>query len=274
VPDKKITELDALATPDDADELAIVDVSAGTTKKITAANLLAGGGATVTVQEADPGAIGAKRLWLQVILADGSGDGGYGSLWVRNSTNTGWNSAGPMSYSDGFATYLESPTGSGGEIILQNEVGSELIDATFWKISGGNKDIFVADTGVHLGSSETAAALLTGSADPSADDGVAAPVGSVYLRVDAGVGTLWQKIGGEDTEWTLIGGLTNTSLAAYVAAGNIAMTATNAVIQLVASGQAIILESSFVRLVGLPTSDPASPDTLWNNAGVLMVSSG
>lgn len=42
----------------------------------------------------------------------------------------------------------------------------------------------------------------SGTADPSAGAGVAAPVGSIYLRSD---GTLWNKTGALDTNWVLSG---------------------------------------------------------------------
>jgi hypothetical protein len=45
--------------------------------------------------------------------------------------------------------------------------------------------------------------LLT--ADPSAGGGVAAPVGSLGLRNNAGVGEVWKKAGGGNTDWTLVG---------------------------------------------------------------------
>jgi hypothetical protein len=45
--------------------------------------------------------------------------------------------------------------------------------------------------------------ILKGAADPSAGDGVAAPVGSLYLRTTGG--TLWQKTGANATDWTLNG---------------------------------------------------------------------
>lgn len=45
--------------------------------------------------------------------------------------------------------------------------------------------------------------ILKGSADPTSGGGVAAPVGSLYLRTAAG--TLYQKTGATDTDWTLNG---------------------------------------------------------------------
>jgi len=44
------------------------------------------------------------------------------------------------------------------------------------------------------------------SADPSAGGGLEAPIGSIGQRDNAGVGELWQKTGGGDTAWALVGG--------------------------------------------------------------------
>jgi hypothetical protein len=46
--------------------------------------------------------------------------------------------------------------------------------------------------------------IITGDADPSAGAGIAAAVGSLYARNDAGTGSLWVKVGAANTEWTLV----------------------------------------------------------------------
>jgi len=50
----------------------------------------------------------------------------------------------------------------------------------------------------------TAPGLINlGATDPSAGAGIAAPVSSIGMRNNAGVGELWVKTGAVDTAWTL-----------------------------------------------------------------------
>jgi hypothetical protein len=59
--------------------------------------------------------------------------------------------------------------------------------------------------------------LLSGAADPSIGAGVAAPVGSLYLRTD---GTLWIKTGVPNTAWaSLSAGVGNAQRFTYTASG-------------------------------------------------------
>lgn len=44
--------------------------------------------------------------------------------------------------------------------------------------------------------------LVSGTADPSAGGGVAAPEGSLYMRYVAAAGEVWYKSGAADTAWT------------------------------------------------------------------------
>jgi len=60
--------------------------------------------------------------------------------------------------------------------------------------------------GFGVGVGADARYYLEGTIDPSAGAGIAAPVGSLYLRNSAGVGEAWQKIGAADTAWAIIGG--------------------------------------------------------------------
>ena len=46
--------------------------------------------------------------------------------------------------------------------------------------------------------------IITGSADPSAGAGVAAPIATIYARNTGTAGTLWVKTGAADTAWTLV----------------------------------------------------------------------
>lgn len=46
--------------------------------------------------------------------------------------------------------------------------------------------------------------IVGGTTDPSAASGIAADVGSVYLRDNATVGEFWMKNGPTDTDWTLV----------------------------------------------------------------------
>jgi hypothetical protein len=46
--------------------------------------------------------------------------------------------------------------------------------------------------------------IITGSVDPSAGAGVAAPIGTIYSRNTGSAGTLFVKAGAADTSWKLI----------------------------------------------------------------------
>lgn len=59
--------------------------------------------------------------------------------------------------------------------------------------------------------------MLSGSADPSAGAGVAAPLSSMYLRTGA-TAELWRKTGGANTAWTLI--VFTSAAHAYFADGS------------------------------------------------------
>lgn len=67
---------------------------------------------------------------------------------------------------------------------------------------GGDAALFLSgqNGGVHLGFDVTVPGFFTGSADPSAASGVAAPLGSLYLR--SGTAQLWLKTSAPNTGWT------------------------------------------------------------------------
>jgi len=46
--------------------------------------------------------------------------------------------------------------------------------------------------------------IITGSEDPSAGAGVAAPIGTIYARNTGTAGTLWLKTTAADTSWKLV----------------------------------------------------------------------
>lgn len=98
-------------------------------------------------------------------------------------------------------------TGSGdaGEVII---VGSTV---TFGEGGAGTSiqttanDVTIANAPLRLDDGSVAVTLRSGSADPSAGGGVAANVGSLFLRDDgAGTGELWVKTGAADTAWTKV----------------------------------------------------------------------
>lgn len=174
-----------------------------------------GGGLTLTQSDTDPGAVGAGNFWLEARFGNGTDDGGYGRLWVRNSTDTGWNSAGPTTFADATRNLITSP-GDNAELRLDDAGTSYLTDPTSLTLRGSSGILFLDAGGVHVGSGSSAPAFVPGSADPTAGGGVAAPVGSIYLRTN---GTLWQKIGAGDTAWTLVGSAPLSSATPLVDSG-------------------------------------------------------
>jgi hypothetical protein len=59
-------------------------------------------------------------------------------------------------------------------------------------------------TGIEIEGSAITTLILNGTADPSAASGIAADVGSMYMRDEAATdgGALWLKFGEDDTDWT------------------------------------------------------------------------
>lgn len=160
-----------------------------------------GGGVTMTISDTDPGAIGAGLLWLEVVFGDENLDGGNGRLWVRNSTDDGWNSVSPMSWGDASTTLVASPEDN-AELSLADSGGSQLTDPTKLLLRG-SVNLTLDAVGVHLGGA-AGPALMTGALDPSNGAGVAAPIGSMYLRVDLiteNIVRVWLKIGAADNAW-------------------------------------------------------------------------
>lgn len=197
-------------------------------------------GGVVVVQEADPGAIGARNLWLQVVFGDANGDGGYGRLWVRNSTDDGWNAGAPMAFGDATTTFVTSPNdvaelmladagtsrlnaANTGVLVLSAGAGSIGLHPEYVQIFGGSQKRVVLGTG--------GPSLLVGTVDPSAGAGVAAVVGSVYFR---DTGEVYWKTDGGDTNWR---GLPGNALANFAANGAVQIaSAANLDLTLQASG--------------------------------------
>lgn len=85
-------------------------------------------------------------------------------------------------------------------------------DAVIWN---GQYGKFLPQLGLRLSDNKE---YRTISVDPSAGAGVAAPVGSVAVRDNAGVGEAWFKAGAADTVWTnILTGLTGWTLTGNTA---------------------------------------------------------
>jgi hypothetical protein len=90
----------------------------------------------------------------------------------------------------------------------QIELDSSSANFVYLGGTGGTlSQVYNDAVGVHIGGPtygyNNAPALISGSLDPNAGAGVAAPVASMYLRNDgAGLGELWFKTGAADTAWT------------------------------------------------------------------------
>lgn len=195
---------------------AVEAVESGTTSVIPAPFPSGGGGGgiTMTVSDTDPGAIGAGNIWLQT---DATGNNVSFQLYVRNATDDGWLTAGIADHvEDDIISHFWGVTDSTGEragyVYLRADDGTGSGSARLQAYGAGEADLYVsgADGGVHLGQSVGAVGFYTGAGDPSV--GIAAPLGSLYLRSD---GQLWGKIASGDTDWSRIG-----TQAAFVANGS------------------------------------------------------
>lgn len=166
-----------------------------------------GGGAQavpVYVSDTDPGATGARTLWLQT--------GGYAPVWwVRSAADDAWETAGaPARSSTADTDTSMTSRGEGGNAYIafsENSAPNEYdgID-TQTKVNAGDMQVVVnANTlAFHIGS-RSDHGIYPGfhflNVDPSAGAGLPAAVGSFYIRNVADVGTLWFKVGAADTDW-------------------------------------------------------------------------
>lgn len=183
-------------------------------------------GGSVVVVAADPGAIGPGNLWLQVVFGDGNGDGGYGRLWVRNSTDDGWNTGGPMSFNSATGTVIASPDDVAELGVFNSGMGSYLYGNVSLSLSGGGHGILLDAGGIHVANDASKPVILSGSVDPSAGAGVVAPISSIYLLSTGGVGSFWQKTGAGDTAWVNVTAeIGSSALESYQAAGEISIAA-------------------------------------------------
>lgn len=222
------------------------------------------GGATIS--ETDPGAIGVGNTWVRLDPSQSYPP----TILVRNQTDDEWVDWNGSGYSLGLTYYDGVDVGawiggsSVGVRIEEATTGNAVrVDATRVRIVGP----------LVLGFGPS---ILQGSDDPSAGAGIAANLGSIYIKVDTGA-VFW-KSNTADTAWTSLpfGALTNYASGepiAVSAVGDLSLSASggdmslNGDVSLTLNGNAILIGT-------LPTSDPANVGQLWNNAGVLMVSSG
>lgn len=253
------------------DDGTLPTIGPGVTKQVRpdiAAALLGdgggGGGASITVSDTDPGAVGADSVWVQTAVG---GNDEYTQIWVRNEADDGWLVISPVTNGDGETYTLITSPNDVAELNLTDDTGSYLSANTNLAIRVGLKGIFInGATGVHFGFSSDGPAVIVGTADPSQGGGVESPLGSIYLRVTGGVGSMYQKTGAGDTAWSL--GFGNTSLAAYNAAANIFLASA------LAGSITLFANSGAIMFPGLPTSDPVNTGQLWNDGGTLKVSAG
>lgn len=200
----------------------------------------------IYVSDVDPGAVGARNLWLNIAI--------YPQWFVRSEADDAWETAGPPGWANANIGLISSPDDT-AELALHNDgQGPSAWYAEEIQITGGGKRLYIDASGIHIGAAGPV--LLSGAADPSVGGGVVATEGSVYLRTD---GTLWVKSGAGDTAWTgplTASGFTNSSLAAYVAAGEISLTS---------AGQPIVLNAATSLNITAATSLGLNGSALtWN----------
>lgn len=248
---------DGTTTVNPATSLRVASLSAGAPGDVVVN--------TIVVSATDPGAIGVDNLWLEVLYGDVNGDGGDGRLWVRNSTDTGWNSVGPLTYSSAGMTIIQSTDGNASLDLENTGHDSALYGSGSLKLGVDFQDkLVLSSDGVHLG--DAGPLLLTGTVDPSAGAGVVAPLGSMYIKTD---GSVFWKTAAPNTGWTALP-LNALAQPALVIA------ATAGILDLRASGGDLVIGTDHaLQITGtLQTADPHAAGEWWSNAGIVTVSAG
>lgn len=228
-------------------------------------------GGTVVVSTTDPGAIGAFNLWLETVFANDAGDGGYGRLWVRNSTDTGWNSGSPMTYSTSTDTLVSSPDDYAELSLASDGHDSYLSSARKLDLKGSGglyisidpsaEHIALVGAPIEIGASGPT--LQSGTVDPSAGAGVAATLGSMYFKSD---GYVFWKSAAPNTGWTGLP-LIPTGLPISIQGAGIALNSIGGLLSFGSDGGIQVLGA-------LQTIDPQVAGSWWSNAGVVTVSAG
>lgn len=177
----------------------------------------AGGGGGATIADADPGAIGADKLWLQTNI-----DGYAVQLWIRNATDDGWIAVTPAGDS---GTYLFAPPEEvdgayGGAVFFQgpngDNGGAAGIEAAGGKSgSDGNGGTGAVKGGAGQGTGYGGDATLRGGRSGSNNYGAqvtsygASGDGGGLVRVEGGAATASSdKPGGDGI---LVGGVGDDS---------------------------------------------------------------
>ena len=174
----------------------LVDVTGdttGTPASAPTANALEAGSASVYMSAADPGAVGAGALWVQLYSG-----GALAALRVRNALNTAWVEV-TVAHDNGagnYESYLGFDAGGGA--------GGNAPRATFnLNTPNGTSFSFNDDTAIVIAGPDDNTEIRQGIADPSAGAGIAAPRGSLYQR-NAATGELWLKTGAANTAWSKV----------------------------------------------------------------------
>jgi hypothetical protein len=154
------------------------------------------GGGIDYVQDDDPGAVGAKKTWLQT---DPTGNILGLPLWVRSGADDEWLAAGVHDIvetveNEGriYWSAYTSDGSIGSYIFLQSAGGvSQGVVLNVYNATGSAAVILAAD-GLHIGGTTTTPLIQQGAADPNTAP-VGGPDGSLYLRTD---GTQWTSVSG------------------------------------------------------------------------------
>ena len=196
---------------------------------VAAYGVSSGAPAVVHYSEEDPGAVGAGHIWIH----PATGDWGSGtlSMHLRNEEDTGWISpalepspADMQAHETGFYaipggtiarmkadgavdpgySYVQTTFSGEVAVVADSEEGAGAKIALETYGDGRQMGAVLRLAGLHIGSGVAATdpIVTSGSADPSAGAGVAAPEGSMYMRTTAAAGQVWIKTGAADTAWT------------------------------------------------------------------------
>ena len=163
---------------------------------------------TLFISDSEPPAQGEPgNLWLQT---DPNDTAAVLTLWVW--TGSFWERAGrgdSLEDNDWRASNYSAAGAENGYLVIGFET-AELNSVGFAILHGllgaalqhdSATKLVTSAAGVHIGTSSAAPGILSGAADPAAGAGVAAPVGSLYLRTN---GTHYAKTSAPNTGWVAL----------------------------------------------------------------------
>jgi hypothetical protein len=153
---------------------------------VSTAGTTYGPGDIVITSATDPGAAGPGKVWVNIAVP------GTPTIFVRNAANSAW-------------VQVTAAPGATPTLAAVLTAGNSATAQLIQHLSG----VFLDS----INGAATGIGVIVVQSDPSAGAGVPATVGDLALAAD---GTLWQKTGALDTQWSQIASAATPTLAAVL----------------------------------------------------------